>query len=788
MTVNAVGADASTACCCFGLPCSRILDAVSEDRRRIGVYGATLVGLGGIIGGGLLILAGVAFESAGPAAILALALDGVVAWLTAMSVTEISTAFPESGGAYTFAKKVLNVRAAFVVGWVLWFAYIVAGVLYALGFASFTVILLRAACAGVGLSTDWLDSRTMAMVLATVAIAGYSVGLVLTSSGGGRWITVGKVVLFLILIGAGAIALVRQPFSDVPRELGGFFRGGLSGLIAAMGVMFISLQGFEMVSAIAGEIKEPRRTIPKAIFGSLAISIAIYVPLLFLVATAGVDDGRNVMDLAAGNPDTLVATAARQFLGGPGYWFVIVAIALATLSALQANLLTASRIAYAMAHDHALPSVLEQTHPTRGTPVMAIYATALATVAIMFMIPDLTSAGAAASLIFLLAFALTHVTAYLARKRGGPVLEGGYRTPWFPVVPIVGGLACAGLAVFQAIVVPEAGKILVIWLGLGVMLYMALFKGRAEAADASAEGMDPRLNQLRGKNPLVLLPIANPKSARSLVEIANALAPSEFARVLVLTIIRAMKGGQGDPLAQLADAQEAVREALSASYTAGHAPEALITAAVEPWPEIKRIAEEHACESLLIGLPQQVEPALDRQLEDLMNDVDCDITMMRAPDDWKISEAKRVLVPIAGKSEEAELRARTLASLSREAPRELVFLCVLPAAATDDELATAMRTLTKLAAMKLPGTQVIEVVRSDDATAAILVEAARCDLVVLGMRRSRQGKKQLGSINRAIVAQAACAVMLLSTQSQLELTRPIRDVAQLVPFLPKRAE
>ncbi len=772
----------------FRSPISRILDAVSEDRRRIGAYGATLVGLGGIIGGGLLILAGVAFDSAGPAAILALALDGVVAWLTAMSVTEISTAFPESGGAYTFAKKVLNVRAAFVVGWVLWFAYIVAGVLYALGFASFTVILLRAACEGMGLSTDWLDSRTMAMVLATVATAGYSVGLVRTSSGGGQWITVGKVVLFLVLIGAGAIALVRQPFSDVPRELGGFFRGGLSGLIAAMGVMFISLQGFEMVSAIAGEIKEPRRTIPKAIFGSLAISLAIYVPLLFLVATAGVDGGHDVMDLAAGNPDTLVATAARQFLGGPGYWFVIVAIALATLSALQANLLTASRIAYAMAHDHALPSVLEQTHPTRGTPVMAIYATALATVAIMFMIPDLTSAGAAASLIFLLAFALTHVTAYLARKRGGPVLEGGYRTPWFPVVPIVGGLACAGLAVFQAIVVPEAGKILVIWLGLGVMLYMALFKGRAEAADASAEGMDPRLNQLRGKNPLVLLPIANPKSARSLVEIANALAPSEFARVLVLTIIRAMKGGQGDPLAQLADAQEAVREALSASYTAGHAPEALITAAVEPWPEIKRIAEEHACESLLVGLPQNVEPALDRQLEDLMNDVDCDITMMRAPDDWKISEAKRVLVPIAGKSEEAELRARTLASLSREAPRELVFLSVLPAAATDEELATAMRTLTKLAAMKLPGTRVIEVVRSDDPTAAILVEAARCDLVVLGMRRSRQGKKQLGSINRAIVSQAACAVMLLSTQSQMELTRPIRDVAQLVPFLPKRAE
>ncbi len=737
----------------------------------------------------MLILAGVAFSMAGPAAILALALDGVVAWLTAMSVTEISVAFPESGGAYTFAKKVLSVRAAFVVGWVLWFAYIVAGVLYALAFAAFTVMLLRAGCEGVGLGTDWLDSRTMVLLLAVLATAGYSIGLVRTSSGGGQWVTIGKVVLFLILITAGGIAMVRQPVDDIPGELDGFFSGGFDGLILAMGLMFISLQGFEMVSAIAGEIKEPRKTIPRAIFGSLAISLAIYVPLLFLVATAGVDGG-HINELAAANPDTVVAAAARQWMGGPGYWFVVTAIALATLSALQANLLTASRIAYAMAQDHALPAVVERTHPTRGTPVMAIYATALATVAIMFMLPDLASAGAAASLIFLLAFALTHVTAYLARKRGGPrAVEGGYRSPWFPVVPIVGGLACAGLGVFQAIVVPEAGKILLIWLGLGVMLYMALFKGRAEAADASAEALDPRLNRLRGKNPLVLLPIANPKSARGLVEIANALAPTEFARVLVLTIVRAARGGQGDSLLQLADAQEAVREALSASYSAGHAPEALITAASDPWLEIKRIAEEHACQSLLLGLPRVLAPALDRQLEDLVNEVDCDVTLMHAPDEWKITEAKRVLVPIAGKSDEQELRSRILATISREAPREIVFMSVVPTTADDDVANAALRNLARLAEMKIPGTRSVEIVRADNVAAAILAEAAKCDLVVLGMRRARTGKKQLGTINRTVVADAPCAVMLLSTKGQIgvaEFTRPISDLAQLVPFVPKR--
>ncbi|HEY4178812.1 MAG TPA: amino acid permease [Kofleriaceae bacterium] len=753
-----------------------------DQQRHVGVNGATLVGLGGIIGGGLLILSGTAFGMAGPAAIAAFALNCIVAWITAMSVAEISVAFPQSGGAYTFAKKVLSVRAAFAVGWVLWFAYIVAGVLYALSFAQFTVILVRGVCSALGLGTAWLGGRGPVLLLATLATAGYSIGLVRKASGGGQWVTIAKVVLFLLLIAAGVVALVRQPLGDIGGELTPFFSGGIGGLVAAMGVTFISLQGFEMISAIAGEISEPEKTIPKAIFRSLAISIAIYLPIMFLIPTAGVDGGAAISELAARDPDTVMATAARSFMGSFGYWFVVVAIALATLSALQSNLLTASRVAYAMARDHALPHVLEERHPTRGTPIMAIYATALATVAIMFMIPDLTSAGAAASLIFLAAFALTHLTAYLARKRGGEVSVGTYQTPWFPVVPIVGGIACSGLAVFQAIVVPEAGKILIIWLGLGVMLYFSLFKGRAEAADASAEAMDPRLNRLRGKNPLVLLPIANPKNATSLVEIANALAPSEFARVLLLSVIRAPRKSE-DAITQLADAQEAFRQALGASYAAGHAPEALITAASEPWPEIRRIAKEHDCESLLVGLPKDVDDKLDRELEALLNDVDCDVAMMRAPDEWRIGNAKRVLVPLAGRSDEHELRARLLATISREAPREIVFLTVVPSNASDDDVAAATRTLGRLSRMRIPGTLAVEVVRSDDPAGAIIAEAARCDLVVLGMRKSRSGGKQVGTINRRIASECACAVMLLSRQPQAQVTdliQPIRDVANIV--------
>ncbi|PLX82256.1 MAG: hypothetical protein C0617_14085 [Desulfuromonas sp.] len=82
----------------------------SKDLRTIGLMGATGVGIGAIVGGGILALAGVAFATAGPAAIVAFALNGVIALLTALSFAEMAKAFPESGGTYTFAKKVLSVR------------------------------------------------------------------------------------------------------------------------------------------------------------------------------------------------------------------------------------------------------------------------------------------------------------------------------------------------------------------------------------------------------------------------------------------------------------------------------------------------------------------------------------------------------------------------------------------------------------------------------------------------------------------------------------------------------
>ncbi len=123
---------------------------VSEPKRTVGLVGATGVGVSAIVGGGIFVLAGVAFSTAGPGAVLAFFFNGVIAALTALSFAEMSTAFPESGGTYSFAHRVLSVRAAFGVGWILCFAYIVAAALYALGFGHYAGEALRGLVVMVG--------------------------------------------------------------------------------------------------------------------------------------------------------------------------------------------------------------------------------------------------------------------------------------------------------------------------------------------------------------------------------------------------------------------------------------------------------------------------------------------------------------------------------------------------------------------------------------------------------------------------------------------------------------
>ena len=568
----------------------------------------------------------------------------------------------------------------------------------------------------------------------------------------------------MILIVGGFIAMGSMSLATTARKFTPFFPMGLHGLIAAMGYTFIAFQGFDLIAAVAGEIKTPQYTIPRAMLFSLTIALAIYLPLLIVVTAVGTGPGESIMQLSADNPESIIARAAGQYLGEPGYWLVMVAGILSMLSGLQANLFAASRVAQAMAKDRTLFRPLEKISVRFLTPAIAILVTGAITITVIVAIPDLAAAGAAASLIFLVTFALAHIIGYLARTRAGD-MNGGFRVPLFPLVPVVGGVACLSLAVFQGFNVPSAGLTALAWLLVGAALYFIRFARNARIVDAAAEGRDPKLLMLRGRAPLVLVPIANPASAQGLVTLATALSPDGIGHVLLLSVVAAPeKWEPGQVPQQLIDAQSVLRESLIASFSSGLTPEALTTIAHDPFAEIIRVARDHHCEAILLGFSRIADDLHGGRLEQLLSRLDTDIVILRAPPHWTMQSVQRILVPVAGKGYQDELRSRILSSFSRSsrsAP-EIHFLRILSDDLSDDVVEREKRRLENLARDEVPGTPSIRVVRSPQIVPTIAGLAEEADVLVLGLQRLGRHRKLFGNITFEILRQTDCPTIMIS--------------------------
>lgn len=730
------------------------------DGRHFSFWGATGVGVGAIVGGGILALAGAAYAATGGGAVLAFALNGVIALLTVFSFAELGSRFPLSGGPYAFAKRVYAVEAAFAMGWIVWFAALVAAALYAIGFGEFLFLLVAEALGDA--APAWVGSRPAVVTVAVLATAFYCLLLCLKSENSGQWTTIGKTVLFGFLVLAGTwVFLTRSPGQSLAR-LRPLFPNGAGGFFRAMGFTFIALQGFDLIASVAGEVRNPRRVLPRAMFTSLGIALALYLPLLLLIPAVGIDPETTVAAVAAANPESAIAIGVRGFIGPAGYSIVLVAGVLAMLSALQAYLLAASRVAQAMGQDHTLPLMVGSMSVERGTPQHALVLSAALILAVILFVPNVALAGAAASLVFLIAFTLVHWTAWLARRRVAPAPDV-FQSPWFPVIPLVGCASCLALALFQGRAVPTAGKLVVAWLGIGGLLYFSLFSRRARIQDATSEAINPEITRLRGKSPLVLVPVINPDHAPAMVEVATALAPPVVGRVLLLSVVSPPGPGDAEATAsRLANAQQILHGILSTSFAAGLAPDAMTTISSRPWEAIDRVARRHRCESLLVGFSHLPEQTVSGLLEDLVSHSLSDVAILRSTPGWRFADVRRVLVPIGGRSRHEQLRARLIGSLIRAGVRDVTFLRVLPERVPDRlRRNIAHETRAFLEAENAASCE-IRVVRDDHVADAVAREASDCDLVILGIQRHGRRRKIFGQVTLDIGRKTSCALLMLS--------------------------
>ena len=377
-------------------------------------------------------------------------------------------------------------------------------------------------------------------------------------------------------------------------------------------------------------------------------------------------------------------------------------------------------------------------------------------------LPDVAAAGAAASLIFLVTFALAHWVAILVRQRSTR-RPPPFRAPWFPAIPILGGVACLGLAVFQGIAVPAAGTIAVIWIAIGAILFLGLFAGRARIRDISSAARNPELITLRGRTPFVLVPIANPQNAEPMIKLAGALVPANIGRVLMQNVV--VVPPQWDPdedSTPIDRSQEVIRELLTTSAKLGIRAEALATIAEQPIPEIIRVAQLHRCRSILVGLRKIPKESEESSLEVLLDSINADVFVLRAPIDWDLAAAERILIPVAGRGGHGHLQARLLGSLTRESNRQVTYLQVVPRSTNAEEIRRFKKTIRLFAEDQFRFKANIEVIPNDDPVQTVAEFAQQFDLVILGAQRIGRREKVFGSFTRAVAGCTTCPLIIMS--------------------------
>lgn len=369
-------------------------ESQTDQQGSIGLFGATAIGIGGMVGGGIFAVLGVASEQAGGATPIAFALAGLVAALTAVSYARLSVQYRSAGGTVTFINKIFGINEyTGSLNIVLWIGYIVTSALYASAFGSYAAILfpngtvphpiLLRSLICIGVIIPWMINLTNA-------------GFVARSE---SVIVAIKIAILMVVIIAGV------PTVSVEHVDPSTWSSPFSIFSAGM-LIFVAYEGFELIANASADVIEPAKTLPRAFALSVGLVIVLYMAIAWVVV------GSLTPAEIVRSADFALAKAASTSLGHFGFVLVSISAALATFSAINATLYGAARLSYNIAAEGELPASLKQQ--PWGQPI-GLHITALIGMSLAVALP-VVSISALASAIFLAVFAVVNAAAFKAES------------------------------------------------------------------------------------------------------------------------------------------------------------------------------------------------------------------------------------------------------------------------------------------------------------------------------------------------------------------------------------
>jgi amino acid transporter/nucleotide-binding universal stress UspA family protein len=496
--------------------------------RDLGLFSVTMIGVGAMIGAGIFVLTGIAAGVAGPAILLAFLLNGIVALFTASAYAELGGSIPEAGGGYLWVKESLPQPSGFLAGWMSWMAHSVACSLYAIGFGAYFGEVLTELHISFFVDPYILKRVLAALIVAIFAYINYR-GAKETGKAG-NVVTVLKVLILLVFVSFGAQIIASHPVRL--EQFLPFFPHGFLGILTAMGLTYIAFEGYEIIAQSGEEIKDPQKNIPRAIFLSLIIVVPIYIVVAFVALGVVNPGGVHAWDFLAAKKEIAMVEAARSIATWGGVILLIGGL-FSTISALNATIYSSSRVSFAMGRDFNFPEVFSRIHKRFKTPSGSI-AVSSSLIIIMLLLLPIEDIASSADVMFLFLFIFVNV-ALIHIRRKTPGRLTGYKSPLFPLFPVMGILTQSVLIIVMFAYSPRSFFISLVWIGIGLSIYYGYSRLR-EKGEAGPEIVVAE-KELAHKDFNIVLGVEEKREVLPLMNIALPIAKEKDGEIFVSHII-----------------------------------------------------------------------------------------------------------------------------------------------------------------------------------------------------------------------------------------------------------
>jgi len=462
------------------------LSGTTGFKRTLTATNLVLLGVGGIIGAGIFVLTGqAAAQYAGPAIVISFLISGIGCAFAALCYAEFAAMIPVAGSAYTYAYATLGRLIAWIIGWDLILEYLFGASTVAVGWSGYVISFLKdvgihfpESLANAPFTHDpvagWQTTGALINLPAIFIVAACTYLLYIgirESANFNNLIVLIKITVIALFVICGASYINMENWTPfIPPNTGVTGEYGWSGIVRGAGVIFFAYIGFDSLSTLAQEAKNPQRDMPIGIIGSLAIVTVVYI-LVSLVMTGMV----NYTQLKDPAPIAVAINAAGEGLMWLRPFIKLGAIA-GLSSVVLVLLLGQPRIFYSMARDGLLPAKFAAVHTKYGTPHVTTVITGTLAAVIAGLLP-IGILGELVSIGTLLAFVIVCVGILVLRKNR-PDIPRPFRCPWVPAVPILGALT----SLLQMVALPlDTWLRLIIWMAIGFVIYF--FYSRKHAKD-----------------------------------------------------------------------------------------------------------------------------------------------------------------------------------------------------------------------------------------------------------------------------------------------------------------